>query len=183
MNLTLNEAHQREMRLAYLDGAPGILVSGLVWIAAAVLCHIVDVTQGVWTLLVGGALIYPIGLLVGKLLGASVSIDKSNALNPLAMASTIWLILCCAMAYGLYTLNPVLFFPAMLASIGCRYLIFASIYARSIYWVLGGCLIAASQLALFASISPGLASGLGGMIEIIFAVWIFFRTANQTSPQ
>ena len=39
MHLTLNEEQQHEMRQAHFDGAPGILVSGLVWLAAALVCY------------------------------------------------------------------------------------------------------------------------------------------------
>lgn len=38
MKLTLSEQQQQEMRHAYYDGAPGILVSGLVWSSAATWC-------------------------------------------------------------------------------------------------------------------------------------------------
>lgn len=54
MRLTPNEEQQREMRHAHYDGAPGILVSGLVWIAAALVCYQFGINQAVWTLLIGG---------------------------------------------------------------------------------------------------------------------------------
>ena len=173
MHLTPTEANQTEMRHAYFNGAPGILVSGLVWIAAALVCHLVGIKQGVWTLLIGGALIHPLGLVLTKLLGRAAKTEKTNALNPLAAASTIWLILCCAMAYGLFLLNPVLFFPAMMATIGSRYLVFASIFGKAIFWVLGASLIVAANLALFTMAPPAVAAGLGGMIEIAFALYVF----------
>ena len=117
MRRSPTEEHQHEMRHAYYDGAPGILVSGLVWIAAALVCQQLGINKAVWTLLIGGALIHPISLIVTKALGRPAKTNKANALNQLAMASTIWLILCCAMAYGLFLLKPALFFPAMMATI------------------------------------------------------------------
>ena len=173
MHLTPTEAHQTEMRHAHFNGAPGILVSGLVWITAALVCHLVGIMQGVWALLIGGALIHPLGLVVTKLLGRPAKTGKANALNQLAMASTIWLILCCAMAYGLFLLNPVLFFPAMLATIGSRYMVFASIFGKAIFWVLGAALIVAANLALFTMAPPAVAAELGGLIEILFAFGVF----------
>ncbi len=173
MHLTPTEAHQAEMRHAYYNGAPGILVSGLVWITAALVCHFVGIKQGVWALLIGGALIHPLGLVLTKLLGRPAKIDETNALNPLAAASTIWLILCCAMAYGLFLLNPMLFFPAMMATIGSRYLVFASIFGKAIFWVLGAVLIVAANLALFTMAPPAVTAGLGGLIEILFAFLVF----------
>lgn len=173
MHLTPTESHQAEMRHACYNGAPGILVSSLVWITAALVCHFIGIRQGVWMLLIGGALIHPLGLVLTKLLGRPAKTDKTNALNQLAAASTIWLILCCAMAYGLFLLNPVLFFPAMMATIGSRYLVFASIFGRSVFWVLGAVLIVAANIALFTMAPPAVAAGLGGLIEIVFAFVVF----------
>lgn len=173
MHLTPTAAHQTEMRHAYFNGAPGILVSGFVWITAAMVCHLVGIKQGVWALLIGGALIHPLGLVVTKLLGRPAKTGKANALEQLAMASTVWLILCCAMAYGLFLLNPTLFFPAMLATIGSRYLVFASVFGRSVFWVLGACLIAVAAITLFLGLPPVYAAGLGGLIEMAFALFVF----------
>lgn len=181
MQLSLSETQQQEMRHAHFDGAPGILVSGLVWVAAALVCYQLGISKAVWTLLIGGALIHPISLLVTKAMGRSASTSKTNALNQLAIASTIWLILCCAMAYGLFLLKPELFFPAMMATIGSRYLIFASIYGRSMFWVLGLSLIVAANLVLFLAFPPAVAAGLGGVIEILFAYLVFSSALKPTA--
>lgn len=178
MRLCVSEEQQSEMRFAYYDGAPGIIVSGLVWIVAALVCYLVGINQGVWTLLIGGSLIYPISTIVTKALGRPAKTGKGNALHQLGMASTIWLIVCCAMAYGLFLFKPALFFPAMMAVIGCRYLIFASMFGKSIFWVMGASLIAAGNVALFATIPPVFAAGLGGSIEVVFAL-IVFSTASK----
>lgn len=175
MNLSLFEEQQNEMRHAHYDGAPGILVSGLVWIAAALVCHQLGVKQAVWTLLIGGAFIYPVSALLTKAMGRPAKTSKDNALNQLGMASTIWLILCCAMAYGLFLFMPVLFFPAMMATIGSRYLVFASMYGKSIYWVMGVSLIAAGVFAVYAAIPPTVAAAIGGLIEVAFAVFVFSK--------
>lgn len=181
MNLSPTEAHQHEMRLAYFDGAPGILVSGLVWITAAAVCVLLGIDRAVWTLLVGGALIHPLAVLLTKALGRAASTAKSNALNQLVMASTVWLILCCAMAYGLYLWKPMLFFPAMMAVIGSRYLIFATAFGRPIFWVLGVTLIAAANAAWFMAFPPALAAGLGGAIEVLFAALVFSKALKPAA--
>lgn len=134
--------------------------------------------QGVWTLLIGGALIYPISVIFAKALGRPATTDKANALNQLAMASTIWLILCCAMAYGLFLLKPELFFPAMMATIGCRYFIFASVYGKAIFWVFGMTLMICAFLAFAFMLLPAISAGLGALIEIVFACLIF-STASK----
>ena len=178
MKLSPTEEHQYEMRHAYYDGAPGILVSGLVWITAALVCYKLGMHKAVWTLLIGGALIHPIGTIVTKAVGRPAKTSKSNALNPLAAASTIWLILCCAMAYGLFLLKPELFFPAMMATIGSRYLVFASVFGRLIFWTLGGSLIVTANLTFFSAIPPAVVAGLCGLIEILFAILVFSKASK-----
>jgi hypothetical protein len=181
MRLSPTEEQQHEMRHAYYDGAPGILVSGLVWIAAALVCYQLGINKAVWTLLIGGALIYPMSAILTKAMGRPAKTSKDNALNQLGMASTIWLILCCAMAYGLFLLKPELFFPAMMATIGSRYLVFASMYGRSIFWVMGVSLIVAGNLVFFAAITPVVAAGLGGLIEVVFAFLVFSKASKPAA--
>jgi hypothetical protein len=183
MNLSLFEEQQKEMRHAHYDGAPGIFVSGLVWIAAALVCHQIGVRQGVWTLLIGGAFIYPVSALLTKAMGRPAKTSKDNALNQLGMASTIWLILCCAMAYGLFLFMPVLFFPAMMATIGSRYLVFASMYGRSVFWVMGASLIVAGVLTVYATILPTVAAAIGGLIEVAFAAFVFSKAPKPVAQQ
>lgn len=181
MRLSITEEHQHEMRQAHYDGAPGILVSGLVWTTATLVAYQLGINKAVWTLLIGGALIYPMSLVVTKLLGRSAKTSKTNALNQLGAATTIWLILCCAMAYGLFLLKPALFFPAMMAAIGSRYLVFASLYGRANFWVLGVILISAGQLAFFTGMSPVTSAGIGGLIEILFALFVFSKASKPTA--
>ena len=182
MKLLITEAQQHEMCHAYYDGAPGVLVSGLVWLTSTLVCSLVGLHQAVWTLLVGGALIYPISIIVTKMMGRSAEISKTNALNQLVIASTIWLILCCAMSYGLFLLRPALFFPAMMVTIGSRYLVFASVYGKSIFWILGASLILAGTLSLFVAITPAISVGLGGLIEMVFASFIFSKATTSPRP-
>lgn len=179
MKLSITEEQQHEMRHAYYDGAPGVLVSGLVWMAAALVCYQLGINKAVWTLLIGGALIYPITAIVTKAIGRPAKTSKANSLNQLVMASTIWLILCCAMAYGLFLFKPALFFPAMMATIGSRYLIFASIYGRSIFWAMGVSLIVAANLVFFSAVTPVVAAGIGGFIEILFAFLVFSKDSKS----
>ena len=181
MRLSLSE-QQHEMRYAHYDGAPGILVSGLVWIAAAAVCYLFGMGQAVWTLLIGGALIYPISAIATKAMGRPAKTSKANALNQLGGASTIWLILCCAMAYKLFLFEPFLFFPTMMVTIGSRYLIFASMYGRSIFWVLGLTLIVAGGVAFYFAIRPAIVAAVGGSIELVFAVLVFSKAATPALP-
>ncbi len=171
------------MCYAYIDGAPGILISGFVWLIAALICHQFGIKQAIWTLLIGGSLIHPISVLLTQAIGRPAKTSTSNALHQLGMASTIWLILCCAMAYGLSLFMPALFFPAMMATIGCRYLVFASLFGKYVFWVMGGSLIVAGNFAYFAAIPYTLAAALGGSIEILFAFLVFSKASKPAIQQ
>jgi hypothetical protein len=173
------ETQQQEMRHAFVGGAPGILVSGLVWIAAAVVCAQRGIGSAVWTLLIGGALIHPFSIVLTKAIGRPAKTPPGNALNALAMSSTVWLIFSCAMAFGLYLLQPNLFFPAMMLTIGSRYMIFATVYGRPLFWALGASLIAAANLAFFSGAPETIAAGIGGLIEIAFAIVVFTRASKH----
>lgn len=167
------------MRHAYYDGAPGVLVSGLVWLAATFVSTMLGVYQGVWTLLIGGALIHPVSGVLTRALGRPAKAGKGNPLEQLGMASTFWLILCCAMAYGLFLYMPVLFFPAMMATIGCRYLVFASLFGRKLFWVMGATLIGAGIAAFFLAAPPVLAAAMGGAIEVLFASFMLMKSRSS----
>lgn len=180
MKISLSENHQREMRLVHFDGAPGIMVSGLVWLVAAAVGYSQGVNKAVWTLLIGGVLIAPISAVFTKVLGRTEKTSPNNGLLALAIASTIWLILGCAMSYGLYLLKPQLFFPAMMATIGCRYMVFATLFGMPIYWLLGICLLAAANFTFLAMAAPVIAAAIGGFIEIVFACFIFAKARSST---
>ncbi len=179
MKLTLEGSFQAEMRDAFYDGAPGILVSGLVWASAALVCYMQGAERGIWTLLIGGVLISPLADLVTKILGRSASPPKGNPLMALAGASTVWLIVCCAMAFGLSLHSPTLFFPAMMAVIGSRYMVFATIFSRAVYLVLGCALVVSGLAAVWLRLEPSYSAAFGSLIEISFAVVVFRSVGTQ----
>lgn len=178
MLLALNDRLQSEMRRAHYDGAPGVLTSALVWLAAAAICYFVGTYQGVWSLLIGGAMIYPIGSLLTRFWVTPEPVTSPNPLNQLAGASTAWLIACCIMAYGLYHLRPELFFPAMMVTIGCRYAVFATVFGLKVYWALGLALVIASLLSFFLWVPPSISALAGGLLELVFA-YILFSGAKR----
>ncbi|MEZ5457007.1 MAG: hypothetical protein R3F04_13010 [Lysobacteraceae bacterium] len=174
MDLSVKDA-QFDMRQGYYSSATGILASALVWFGAAGVAVLSSPQKAMWTLLIGGMFIYPLGLLLCKLLGARGAHAKGNPLGLLAGASTFWLIFCLPIAYLLGASQPTLFFPAMLLIIGGRYLVFATLYGMRLYWALGLTLAAAgfSLAALRASVLAGATAG--AIIEVVFAVICFVQ--------
>lgn len=166
-------AAQQDMRRGYLSGAPGILASSLAWFAATYVAWQMSPEQAVWVLFVGGMLIYPVGLVIAKICGASGDFSKGNALGGLAIATTFWLIFSLPLAYVASLQMIEWFFPAMLLIIGGRYLTFATIYGMRLFWALGLALAGAGFLLGFAAMTPMLSALAGASIELVFAIAAF----------
>lgn len=167
--LTTFAAAQRDMRLGYMGGAPGVLVSGLVWAMACCVALWVSPERAVWALFIGGMFIHPVSVLLARLLGCTGKHSHGNPLGALAMATTVWMILMLALAYGVSLFRIDLFFPAMLFVIGGRYLCFQTLYGNRLYWIIGAVLVLAGY-GLAASNAPvALGALAGSLIEIMFA--------------
>lgn len=176
-------AAQRDMRLGYMGGAPGALVSGLVWIAAGCVATWISPQRAVWALFIGGIFIHPVSVMLGRLMGCPGRHTKGNPLGALGMATTFWMIMALPLAYGVSLLRIDLFFPAMLLVIGGRYLCFQTLYGNRLYWVLGG-LLGLAGYGLAASHAPvPLSAYVGGVIEVLFACLLMVSARRENSLQ
>jgi hypothetical protein len=172
---------QRDMRVAYYDGAPGIMTSGMVWFVAGMYALYASPERAVWALLVGGMFIHPLAVLLNKALGRSGKHNPANPLGGLGMASTFWMILCIPLAFAISTVRIDLFFPAMLLIIGGRYLTFATLYGTRIYWACGAALAMAAYPLAKMGATPATGAFAGAGIEVAFAVAVFV-TSDRTVP-
>lgn len=161
-------AAQHDMRTAYLGGAPGLFVSGTVWAVSGLVCLWRSPQAAIWALYAGGVLIHPLSVVLTRLLGRSGSHDRGNPLGALAMASTFWMILMLALAYGIALWRIGLFFPAMLCIIGGRYLTFATLYGGKLYWICGAALALAGYGLATLHAPPAAGAFAGAAIEIVF---------------
>lgn len=170
--MTFAEA-QRDMRRAYLSGAPGMLTSAAVWFAAGMVALSMSPERAIWTLFIGAAFIHPISVMLVKLLGRSGQHTKGNPLASLVFASTVWLIASCVIAYGASRYSILWFFPSMLFVIGGRYLTFATLFGMRIYWVCGLSLILAAYLLLHFGMPTVVSAFTGAAVETLFGVTVF----------
>jgi hypothetical protein len=164
---------QTDMCKGYANGSIGIIVSGLIWLISATISYQLSAKQAVWTLLIGGMFIHPVGAFLSKVIGLKGTHTKGNPLGNLAMEGTIFMIMCIPLAFGLSLQHVEWFFQGMLLVIGGRYLTFASIYGSRLYWILGVVLgVAAYLLFYFKVQSPG-SLLTGSLIEISFGILMF----------
>lgn len=176
---------QAEFRRGFISGAPGVLASALAWFAAAFTAWRISPEQSIWVLFIGGMLIYPAGLVIAKLLGASGAASKANPLTPLALATTFWLMFSLPIAYVVSLYRIELFFSAMLLVIGGRYLTFGALYGMRAFWVLGFALAGAGFALAYFNAPVAFAAVTGASIEVLFALVMFvlharWRRANAT---
>jgi hypothetical protein len=172
--MNLAEA-QADMRGAYYDGATGVVTSATAWLAATIAAWVSTPQTSIITLLVGGMLIFPVSVVVSKLVGRSGSHAKANPLAPLAASGTVWMLLAIPIAYGAALYRVEWFFPAMLLTIGGRYLTFATLYGLHIYLVFGAVLALAGIVAVMAQAPVWAGALAGSAIEYFFGVLILAR--------
>lgn len=117
--MTIEEA-QGDMRQSYLNGGPGMMVSGVVWLAAGIVALVNTELISVLVFFLGGMLIHPLGILLSKALKRSGQHQKDNPLSNLALESTLLLFIGLFIAYVVLQIRPHWFFPIMLLMIGGR---------------------------------------------------------------
>ena len=174
------EQAQADMRKGYADGSVGTIVSGLVWLISAVICYQYSASKAVFALFIGGMFIYPVGVVLGKALGLRAAHTEGNPLGSFAMEGTVSMLMCLPLAFVLSLQQVEWFFQGMLLIIGGRYLTFASIYGKRIYWVLGAILGVAAYLLFYFRIGSFISLLTGSFIEISFgsAMFVLFRRRN-----
>lgn len=163
---------QRDMRLAYYDGASGAITSATAWLIAALVATFVSSTAGIVTLLVGGMFIFPVSTLVCKVMGVSGKHAAENPLAHLAIEGTVWMLLSIVLAIAVAMYKVEWFFPAMLLVIGGRYLTFATLYGRRIYWAFGITLAAAAVPLLMLEAPVVSGAYTGAFIEYAYGIAI-----------
>jgi len=165
---------QIDMCRGYANGSIGIIVSGLIWLVSATISYQYSAKQSIWTLLIGGMFIYPLGILLSKVMGLNGTHTKGNPLGNLAMEGTIFMIMCLPIAFGLSLQHAEWFFQGMLLIIGGRYLTFASIYGLKLYWILGAALGMAAYLLFYFKVQSFGSLLTGSLIEISIGLLMFF---------
>ncbi len=162
---------QRDMRTSYAGGAPGVLVSGLVWLAAGIVWASMDVEQGFVALFIGGMAIFPVSTLIARTAFRAPKTAADNPLNRLALESTFVLMAGILIGYVLLIRLPEMAIPAVSVVMGARYFIFASVYGRMLFWGLAGAICAFGTLALLGLSPPfwNLAIVIG-VVELVFGM-------------
>lgn len=166
---------QDELRAAYLGGAPGVAVSGVVWLVAGLIWDARGADTAFAALFVGGMAIFPLSLVISRALGAK-PVSKTNALNQLGFETTVPLFAGLLVAHTLIDKSPLLAFALFAAIIGARYFAFATLYRDRSYWLLGALLMAISYVfAARVVVLPVNVAVCVGVVELVFAAILAVR--------
>lgn len=161
---------QRDVRLVYVGGFFGQLVSGILWLGAAAAGAFSSATVAIAILLLGGILIFPLTMLCLRLTGRPASLPAGHPMAGLAMqiAFTVPLGLLVALAVTGYRLDW--FFPAAMVIVGAHYLPFVFLYGMRLYAALAGILAGGGVvLALWGPSMFSLGGWITGGVLVAFA--------------
>jgi hypothetical protein len=179
----LIEDAQRDMRDAYLSGAPGMLVSAVIWLVAGLVALHASNRSGVFALFAGGVLIFPLSVLACRMAGRSGRHALGNPLGGSALEGTGWLIFSFPTAFAAYVASASWFFPSMLLVIGGRYLTFKTLYGIRLYWACGLALALAAWLLAAAGSPPHVSAFVGAAVEACFALAILSGVRRRHLPR
>lgn len=164
---------QADVRRSYVDGGPGQMVSGLVWLAAAIVAARNGIGLGFAVLFFGGMLIFPLTFVTTRTVFRRAPTQKGNALIPIALESTAAMIAGLFAAYLLVGHSPELVFPLSALVVGAHYFAFRTLYGDATFLILGALITMLGLNAIFRwlALSGGVLWWVAG-IEIVFGVYL-----------
>lgn len=171
---------QLTMRQNYMNGGPGVCVSGVVWLAAAAVTWVSGFTPGIIVFFLGGMIIHPASGIIEKILRKTPPPSPPDkGLVRLSVLTLPILFGGLYLAYILSAQNQNLFYPVMAAAIGLRYLIFQRIYGLQTFIALGAILMAIGIGSHFLQIKLIWVPVIVGITELLFGLWLVRKyTAN-----
>lgn len=177
--MSLSEA-QRDLSRAYAGGAPGVFVSGLVWLIAGAMWQLHGTMAAFIALFIGGMAIHPLGVLIERIAFRAPRATTGKPLEKLAIEATIPLFVGVLIAWILLVRAPDLVIPVFAVVVGARYFLFRTMYGEIAYWALGAAFLLIATPTLFGFTFPVNIALLIGMVELIAALLIFRRWRNRT---
>ena len=134
---------QRDVRFAFMGGAVGQTVAGVLWLGSAALGTWRDYASAMLLLFIGGFFIFPLTRLGLWFLGRRGKMHPDNPFAELGWQVPIVLPLCLPLV-GAATLHRTeWFYPAFMIALGAHYLPFAFLYGMRMFIPLAGVLVLA----------------------------------------
>lgn len=178
------EAAQHDVAGAHIGGAPGVFVSGIVWLIAGIVWMRLGVVAAFTALSVGGMLIVPASLAIERVVFKASRAPAGNPLERLGLESAIVLFGGILIGFVLLKVASDIAIPALAISIGTRYFAFRTLYNEPFFWILGAAVAAAGAVAALRLIAwPGNLALTVGAIEIGFAALLLARRRSRLTSR
>lgn len=171
---------QRDVRTAFLGGFAGQLVSGLIWLASAFAATWSSPKIAILVLVLGGIFIFPLTLLVLKVMGRPAGLPKNHPMNGLGLQVALIVPFTLPVVGGatLHHLNW--FYPACMIVVGAHYLPFIFMYGMWQFGALAALLIGGGlALGMFVPSSFVLGAWITAITLMIFAFVARAASAEQ----
>lgn len=171
---------QRDVRLTFMGGFPGQVVSGVIWLVSAALGTWGSTSKAILVLVVGGAFIFPLTQLLLRTMGRRAALDPASPFSGLAMqiAFTIPASLPLIGAAALHRLDW--FYPAFLVVVGTHYLPFVFLYGMWTFALLAALMIGGGTWIGLTMSGPFSVGGwYGGSLLLVFAVLGLVLSARE----
>lgn len=172
---------QADMRRAYTDGGPGVVISGLIWLVAAFVERHSAVETAFAVLFFGGMLIFPLALLINRAILKRASESKANPFGRLVLEGTIAMIGGLIAAWLFLPYKPEWVIPLAAIAVGTHYFAFRTAYGIATFWLLASAVTALGALAIFTGVVPsGVVAFAISAIELAFGIVLWLRAAKST---
>lgn len=130
-------AAQHDLRRAYVGAGPGTLVAGMTWAAAALVHDSRGVELALAVLFFTGMLIFPLTVLICRVMLRRPRPSPGNPLGRVVLESTIAMLGGLFAAWLFVPLRPAYVFPLCAIAVGTHYAVFKTAYGDSLFWLLG----------------------------------------------
>jgi hypothetical protein len=174
--MTLAES-QRDIRTSFVGGGPGVVVSGLVWLVAALAFERHGTATAFAALFFGGMLIFPLSVAIVRGVFRRPRPAKGDALTRIAMESTIAMIVGLAAAYLLLPVRPDYVIPVAAMAVGAHYFAFSTLYGDRLYWLLAALITAVGAAEIWAPVTLPVGVPFAvAAIELLFGLLLTARS-------
>lgn len=172
-----NTAAQADMRKAHINGAPGVLVSGQIWLATGLLWYLVGPREAFIFLFFGGMAIAPLAALLTRFGFKAPSATIGKPLEKIALVTVPIILAGFYIAWRWFGLDSAQAIPIVAIAIGLRYLTFKAMFGSSAFLLLGGAFILVGAATFISGTNlAGAAALLLGLVELgffaaLYRVW------------
>lgn len=166
---------QQDLRRAYVGGGPGVVISGVTWLVAAVIQRSQGVGPGFAALFFGGMLIFPLAKLACRIGFGRANETSSNPFGMTVLEGTIAMIGGLFAAWLFLSSQPRLVFPLAAIAVGTHYFVFKTAYGDRLFWLLASLIAAIGFADIYVPQLRGSAALLVAVVELAFGIALTIR--------